>query len=53
MPAHLRSLRRCDDCGKPGTQTLHNSANAPIGVYCDRHAAPALKAWQKKHEDER
>jgi len=49
MPAHLRPLPRCQTCGKPATRMLHNSVNAPLGEYCDRHAAKALSDHQAKY----
>ena len=50
MAAHLRSLQRCDRCGKPATRELFNAVNAPSGRYCDAHAAKALADWNRDVE---
>lgn len=46
MPAHLRALSRCRRCGAPATEQLFNTFNAPLDVYCAKHAAGALKAFE-------
>lgn len=52
MPAHLRRIERpkCGNhlCTAPATYTLHNTRNAPINHYCDRHADQALRAFKKR-----
>lgn len=50
MPAHLRDLPPCYTCGRPASEQLYNGVNAPSGVYCARHAAAALRAFQARHE---
>lgn len=43
--AHLRPLPRCRECGKPATEQLYSGVNAPLGVYCSRHARAALRRF--------
>lgn len=50
MPAHLRPLSPCKVCGKPAAYELFNTRNAPLGVYCGRHAEPALAKYKKENE---
>ena len=54
MAAHLRPLRRCSEyeCGKPATQQLFNTWNAPMGTFCDKHAGPALKRFERDNPDQ-
>lgn len=49
MPAHLAPLPRCDrsGCTSPASYVLRNTVNAPIGVYCERHAPAALKDFEE------
>lgn len=44
--AHLRPLDKCATCDKPATLRLYNGLNAPMGAYCTRHAAAALKRYK-------
>jgi hypothetical protein len=48
--AHLRTLARCQwvGCTSPATQELYNGRNAPCGVYCNKHAEPALKRFKAR-----
>lgn len=48
MPAYLVQLPMCQKCGKPATQKLMNTWNAPLGEFCDRHADAALKEWRRE-----
>lgn len=52
MAAHLRPLPRCHSCNNPATQTLHNTVNAVIGIYCDRHANHALADFIKRNPNQ-
>jgi hypothetical protein len=45
--AHLRNLPRCR-CGKPATKELWNGLNSRLGVFCDRCATAALRAFQTR-----
>lgn len=49
MGVHLRKLRGCDICNRPAVHQLYNAVNAPGLMYCDRHAAKALREFIKKH----
>lgn len=49
-PAYLAALPVCQKCGKPATQKLMNTWNAPLGEFCDRHANAALTEWRRDHE---
>lgn len=53
MAAHLRPLPRCRDCGKPATEQLFNTWNAPMNFFCDRHAERALKEFERKYPDQK
>jgi hypothetical protein len=55
MGAHLRDIRkpkcRWQNCDKPATVELHNTWNALIGEYCQKHGSEALKDFEKRHEE--
>ena len=54
MPAHLRPIfqYRCErfGCDRRATQELFNGANALVATYCNEHAGPELRNYQKRHE---
>jgi hypothetical protein len=49
MAAHLRSLPDCHQsgCTRPAVKELRNTYNAPMGVYCAKHAPEALRRAQQ------
>lgn len=44
--AHIRDLPRCQTCGAAASKQLYSGVNAPMGVYCARHANQALAAFK-------
>ncbi len=55
MAAHLRAIHeaKCMRCGAKATHILHNTWNEPIGPYCRRHGAVAVKQHQRMEAKER
>ncbi len=53
MPAHLRTISsRCiwPKCLKVAVVQLFNTANAPMGRYCEAHGDQALDSHQREYE---